>query len=415
MLRRSVGALGALRAAVRGPRWVSTLRKIEADADAAREVPTPLLFVAAPAWTGGKDAQTQFAPLLAHVRRHGFTSLLLDLDVPRGSPSDVLARLEAEMAATLTHPPQDVGPVPFPPALVALGPVCAVAEAYASSHPLTALQLINPPLSMQRAVETYPELFGEAPLPEFDFEAHFPVRVVWLHDELARQADAGVPWYEVHRIEHAREEEADASLDRYAWASMDDGAEEMVQWLEDEAGVYVAEGLTAGRHAEASADLAEEAGEGAEAAERPPRAARVAPGTVPAWFARGAYAFAPDNSKKMPIVLDERDLEERFIRGSGPGGQAINKLATNVELVHTPTGVRITSQPTRSREQNRVAARRTLSQRLEWLIKKDWAPTPRAASRALAPSVLASQWDKARRRKANKKKKQRRRAADAAP
>lgn len=58
MLRRSVWALGAARAAVRGPRWVSTLRKIDADADAAREVPTPLLFVAAPAWTGGKDART---------------------------------------------------------------------------------------------------------------------------------------------------------------------------------------------------------------------------------------------------------------------------------------------------------------------------------------------------------------------
>lgn len=325
------------------------------------------------------------------------------------------------MAATLAHPPQDVGPVPFPPALVALGPVCAVAEAYASSHPLTALQLINPPLSMQRAVEAHPELFGEAPLPEFDFEAHFPVRVVWLREELVRHADAGIPWYEVHRIEHAREEEADASLDRYAWASMDDGADEMVQWLEDEAGVYVAEGLTAGRHGQASEGLAEaaaegaEGAEGAEQAEREASAAYVAPGTVPEWFSRGAYAFAPDNSKKMPVVLDERDLEERFIRGSGPGGQAINKLATNVELVHTPTGIRITSQPTRSREQNRVAARRTLSQRLEWLIKKDWAPTPRGASRALAPSVLASQWDKARRRKANKKKKQRRRAADAAP
>lgn len=237
MLRRSVWALGAVRAAVRGPRWVSTLRKIDADADAAREVPTPLLFVAAPAWTGGKDAHTQFAPLLEHVRRHGFTSLLLDLDVPQGAPHDVLARLEAEMTATLAHPPQDVGPVPFPPALVALGPVCAVAEAYASSHPLTALQLINPPLSMQRAVEAHPELFGDAPLPEFDFEAHFPVRVVWLRDELARQADAGIPWYEVHRIEHAREEEADASLERYEWASLDDGAHEMVQWLEDEAGV----------------------------------------------------------------------------------------------------------------------------------------------------------------------------------
>lgn len=137
----------------------------------------------------------------------------------------------------------------------------------------------------------------------------------------------------------------------------------------------------------------------------------VAPGTLPDWFTAGSYTFAPDNSKKMPIVLDEADLAERFIRGSGPGGQAINKLATNVELTHKPTGLRITSQPTRSREQNRLAARRTLSQRLEWLIKKDWAPTSPAASRALAPSVIQSKWDKERRRKQNKKKKQRRRAA----
>lgn len=112
----------------------------------------------------------------------------------------------------------------------------------------------------------------------------------------------------------------------------------------------------------------------------------------------------------MPIVLDENDITERFIRGSGPGGQAINKLATNVELTHIPTGTRITCQPTRSREQNRVAARRTLSQRLEWLIKKDWARTSPSAPRAFAPSVIQSKWDKERRRKQNKKKKQRRRA-----
>ena len=32
------------------------------------------------------------------------------------------------------------------------------------------------------------------------------------------------------------------------------------------------------------------------------------------------------------IFLDERDLHERFIRASGPGGQNVNKVATAVEL-----------------------------------------------------------------------------------
>lgn len=142
------------------------------------------------------------------------------------------------MVSLLRNPPAEVGPMPFPPALLAQGPACAVAETYASSHPLSALQLINPPLSMQRAAQRYPNLFRTA-LPEFDFEAHFPVRVVWTADELAAQAQEGVPWFEVHRIEHQREEEADESLDRYEWPSLEHGAEETMEWLESEVGLYV--------------------------------------------------------------------------------------------------------------------------------------------------------------------------------
>lgn len=32
------------------------------------------------------------------------------------------------------------------------------------------------------------------------------------------------------------------------------------------------------------------------------------------------------------VVVDERDLHERFVRASGPGGQNVNKVATAVEL-----------------------------------------------------------------------------------
>lgn len=37
-------------------------------------------------------------------------------------------------------------------------------------------------------------------------------------------------------------------------------------------------------------------------------------------------------------VLNEDELEEQFVRGSGPGGQATNKTSNCVVLKHIPTG-----------------------------------------------------------------------------
>ncbi len=65
------------------------------------------------------------------------------------------------------------------------------------------------------------------------------------------------------------------------------------------------------------------------------------------------------------LQVREEDLVERFIRGSGPGGQKINKTASCVYLKHEPSGIEVQCQQERSRERNRVVAREWLCQRLE--------------------------------------------------
>lgn len=40
---------------------------------------------------------------------------------------------------------------------------------------------------------------------------------------------------------------------------------------------------------------------------------------------------------KVPKI-DEKDIQERFVRGSGPGGQAVAKTNNCVVLTHIPTG-----------------------------------------------------------------------------
>jgi peptide chain release factor len=74
-------------------------------------------------------------------------------------------------------------------------------------------------------------------------------------------------------------------------------------------------------------------------------------------------------AKLTALGLREQDLEERFIRSSGPGGQHVNKTSTCVVLRHLPTGLEVRSQRERSQALNRFLARRLLAAKYEALVR----------------------------------------------
>src|SRR5688500_6599143 len=103
------------------------------------------------------------------------------------------------------------------------------------------------------------------------------------------------------------------------------------------------------------------------------------------------------------IAIDEREIEESFIRASGPGGQNVNKLSTAVQLRfdarHSPSlppdvkmrlqaiaGKRltkdgvlvITAQKHRTQERNRADA---LERLVEMIRRAAIAPVPRRATK----------------------------------
>lgn len=70
-------------------------------------------------------------------------------------------------------------------------------------------------------------------------------------------------------------------------------------------------------------------------------------------------------ARMTALGVREEDLLEKFVLGSGPGGQKINKTASCVWLKHLPSDREVKCQATRSRARNRELARHELCEMLE--------------------------------------------------
>ena len=82
------------------------------------------------------------------------------------------------------------------------------------------------------------------------------------------------------------------------------------------------------------------------------------------------FPVSPKKQQELRVLMArlgvaEQDLEESFIRSSGPGGQNVNKVSTCVVLRHPASGMEVRCQQERSQAMNRYFARRILLQKLE--------------------------------------------------
>jgi peptide chain release factor len=73
------------------------------------------------------------------------------------------------------------------------------------------------------------------------------------------------------------------------------------------------------------------------------------------------------NLKMKSLGVSEEDLDEKFVRSQGKGGQKVNKSSTCVYLKHKPSGIEVKCQQTRSQNLNRFLARRILAGKIEAL------------------------------------------------
>ena len=65
------------------------------------------------------------------------------------------------------------------------------------------------------------------------------------------------------------------------------------------------------------------------------------------------------------LGVREADIDEKFVRSGGHGGQNVNKTSTCVMLLHVPTGIQVKCQTSRQQGMNRYLARELLVSKIE--------------------------------------------------
>jgi protein subunit release factor B len=89
------------------------------------------------------------------------------------------------------------------------------------------------------------------------------------------------------------------------------------------------------------------------------------------------------------------DVEEKFVRGAGPGGQKINKTSSTVVLRHRPSGCEVRCQEERSQAANRALAWERFCEKLEVQLRE-----AEAVRRAAVEKARRKARPKSRRQKA---------------
>ncbi|MCL2179457.1 MAG: peptide chain release factor 2 [Proteobacteria bacterium] len=99
----------------------------------------------------------------------------------------------------------------------------------------------------------------------------------------------------------------------------------------------------------------------------------------------------PELDDEVRIDIPEKDVELKFIRGGGAGGQKVNKTSSTAQLRHLPSGMVVTCQTERSQSANREMAFKILKARLYDLEMKKRQEAKEVAEAAKADIAFGSQ------------------------